>query len=166
VSRHDADDDVCRAARTSVIRLLVLTLTAFAMASCQGGNGEDYPGPWGPHVVAPADLVGELSSGTDKPVVVCTAPSFLYHAGHVPGAVLHGPTSTPAGHSDFVEWAKGLPRAANLVVYCGCCPLIHCPNLKPAYSALKELGFTRVRVLVLPQDFGTDWVRVGLPVER
>jgi len=39
--------------------------------------------PWGTNSVMPADLVKELS-GADKPVVVCTAPAFLYRVAHIP----------------------------------------------------------------------------------
>jgi hypothetical protein len=124
--------------------------------------------PWGTNVVAPASLVAELAnaSGLDKPVVVYTGPVFLFRLGHVPGAVSHGPASTPDGLADLEAWARSLPRTTNLVVYCGCCPIAHCPNLRPAFGALQSLGFTRLRVLMLPSDFGTDWVNQGLPVEK
>ena len=52
------------------------------------------------------------------------------------------------------------------MIYCGCCPLAHCPNLRPAYTALKELGFSRLRILNLPENFGTDWADRGYPTER
>jgi hypothetical protein len=109
--------------------------------------------------------VKELASA-DKPVVVCTAPPFMYRTGHVPGAVLHGPTMEPAVIRQLTGWAQALPRDTNLVIYCGCCPLAHCPNLRPAYTALKELGFSRLRILNLPENFGTDWADRGFPTER
>jgi hypothetical protein len=40
-----------------------------------------------------------------------------------------------------------------------------CPNLRPAYQALKKLGFTQIRVLDLPTNFHTDWAEKGYPVE-
>jgi hypothetical protein len=59
-----------------------------------------------------------------------------------------------------------VPRSANLVIYCGCCPFDHCPNIRPAYKALHEMGFVHVRVLVLPTSFAADWVEKGYPVEK
>jgi thiosulfate/3-mercaptopyruvate sulfurtransferase len=53
-----------------------------------------------------------------------------------------------------------------LVIYCGCCPLAACPNLRPAYKALSDLGFSRLRILNLPENFGTDWASRGYPTER
>ncbi len=30
----------------------------------------------------------------------------------------------------------------------------------------RDMGFTHLRVLVLPDNFGTDWAAKGYPVER
>jgi hypothetical protein len=49
------------------------------------------------------------------------------------------------------------------VIYCGCCPMLKCPNIRPAYSTLKELGFTHIRVLSLPTNLHTDWVSKDYP---
>ena len=124
--------------------------------------------PWGPNAVTPAEYARELAgaSAAEKPVIVCTAPVFMYRVGHIPGAVLHGPTGSPEGLNDLMTWAQPLPRSTNLVIYCGCCPLSHCPNLRPAYVALRDMGFTRVRVLLLGENFKVDWIDPGYPFER
>jgi hypothetical protein len=147
--------------------LIVAAALVAAAGACSGvpSGSASSTEPWGPNTVKPADLVAELA-GADKPVVVCTAPPFMYRVSHVPGAVLHGPASSPDVINELTAWAQPLARSTNLVIYCGCCPLEHCPNLRPAYKALKELGFSRLRVLILPDNFGTDWVDRGYPVER
>jgi thiosulfate/3-mercaptopyruvate sulfurtransferase len=124
--------------------------------------------PWtAANTVQPADLVHELAAtGTDRPVVVCTAGSTFFRSGHVPGASLHGPASTAAGLNDLKTWAQSLPRSTNLVIYCGCCPIDKCPNLRPAFEALRPMGFRRLRVLILPNNFGADWAEKGHPVEK
>jgi rhodanese-related sulfurtransferase len=148
---------------------VVAALVAVA-AACGGANAGSASSaePWGTDSVKPTDLVAELASaaGGDKPVVVCTAPPFLYRAGHIPGAVLHGPMTSPTAIDELTAWAQPLPRSTNLVVYCGCCPMEVCPNVRPAYKILKDLGFTRVRVLILPTSFATDWLGRGYPVEK
>ena len=147
----------------------VIMFVALA-AACAGGSPESSTSgwPWRTDSVTPADFAAELASaaGADKPVVVCTAPPFLYRIGHIPGAVLHGPASSPDGLNSLAAWAQALPRSTKLVIYCGCCPLADCPNLAPAYRALKGLGFTSVRVLLIQNNFKTDWVDPGYPVER
>ena len=137
------------------------------LAACAGGNAASGPadGPWGMNTVAPADLARELA-GPDKPVVVATGPAVMFRTGHVPGALYHGPAMAPEALAELKAWARTLPPSTNLVIYCGCCPLDHCPNLRPAWAALSGLGFTRLRVLILPSDFGTDWVQRGYPIER
>ena len=150
--------------------LIVAVVLALGTASCAGNTAGTASSsePWGENTVKPADLVAELAnaSGADKPVVVCTAPPFLYRAGHVPGAVLHGPMTSPSVISELTAWAQPLPRSSNIVIYCGCCPMEQCPNIRPAYKLLRDLGFTRIRVLVLPDNFATDWVGRGYPVEK
>ncbi len=124
------------------------------------------PDPWTvAQTVEPAALVKELSSN-NKPTVACVAPHFLYEGGHVPGASFHGPASTPQGLDDLKKWAGAIPKSTNLVVYCGCCPLSHCPNLRPAFEALRAMGFSHLRVLLLPTNFYTDWASKGYPTDK
>jgi rhodanese-related sulfurtransferase len=156
--------------RSNPGRLIVAVLLALGLSACAGNTpGTASSGEiWGENSVKPADLVAELAnaSGADKPVVVCTAPPFLYRSGHIPGAVLHGPLTSPSVTGELTAWAQPLPRSSNIVIYCGCCPMEQCPNVRPAYKALKDLGFTRVRVLILPDNFATDWVSRGYPIEK
>jgi len=157
------------ARRRSLAALAAVALFAFAAACGGETTGAAATGePWGTNTVMPADFAKEIAgaAGPDKPVVVCTAPPFLYGRGHIPGAVLHGPASSPDGLSSLTTWAQTLPRSTSLVIYCGCCPMRDCPNLRPAYAALKGLGFTKVRVLILPDSFGADWAERGYPIER
>jgi rhodanese-related sulfurtransferase len=59
--------------------------------------------------------------------------------------------------------AASLPKDSPVVIYCGCCPWDHCPNIRPAFAELKKAGFTRVRVLYLATGLGVDWVEKGFP---
>jgi thiosulfate/3-mercaptopyruvate sulfurtransferase len=45
-------------------------------------------------------------------------------------------------------------------------PFGYCPNIRPAFVALHGMGFTRLRVLVMPNNFSSDWVDKGYPVEK
>lgn len=150
------------------VAMVVIAAVLAAGCASEGAGPVSSSEPWASDTVMPADLVTELKTrtGADKPVVVCTAPPVLYRVGHIPGAVLHGPGFSPAGIKSLTAWAQPLPRSTSIVIYCGCCPLPSCPNLTPAYTALKGLGFTRVRVLLLADSFRADWVERGYPVER
>jgi hypothetical protein len=123
--------------------------------------------PWAPSdLLPPAHFAASLASGREKPSVVYVGFKALFHPGHIPGATMQGPASTPEGLEALRKWAQSLPRDAVVVIYCGCCPLVHCPNVRPAFSALKATGFTNVRVLELATNFGADWVEKGYPVDR
>jgi hypothetical protein len=124
--------------------------------------------PWTTEqTVQPADLVRELSGAKDnKPTVVYVGFRTLFLGGHIPGATFHGTPSTPQGLADLKKWAEPLPRDTNLVVYCGCCPLDHCPNLRPGFVALRGMGFTHLHALILPKNFASDWIEKGYPYEK
>src|SRR4051812_30238264 len=42
-----------------------------------------------------------------------------------------------------------LDKKAEVVIYCGCCPFGKCPNIRPAYTLLKDMGYSNVKVLNL-----------------
>jgi len=97
---------------------------------------------------------------------VCVGFRTLYEGAHIPGASFHGPAWDAEGIADLKKWAQPLPRSANIVVYCGCCPLTHCPNLHPGFVALNDMGFTHLRVLLIPKDLASDWIQPGYPVSK
>jgi thiosulfate/3-mercaptopyruvate sulfurtransferase len=134
-----------------------------------GAAPDSQADPWtAAQTVQPADLAKELgdAKGAGKATVVCVAPHVLYEGGHIPGALFHGPGSTAQGIDDLKKWAQSVPRSENIVIYCGCCPLDHCPNLRPAFVALRDMGFTHLRALLIPTNFYTDWVQPGYPYEK
>jgi hypothetical protein len=139
-------------------------------------NTEQTPGtqpvqvadPWtSEQTVNPATLMKEISGPAGaRPTVVSVSPHALYLGGHIPGAVYEGPGFSAEGIDHLKRWAQRLPRSTNLVVYCGCCPLVHCPNLRPAFRALQSMGFTHLRALILPTNFYSDWYAKGYPTEK
>lgn len=116
----------------------------------------------------PATAAGRAhpqNSKDEKPVIIYVGFPVLYRNGHVPGALLAGPASKPPGLEALKTAASKLSRDREIVVYCGCCPWDKCPNIAPAFRALKQLGFKRIRVMMIPTDFGKDWKERGFPVE-
>jgi thiosulfate/3-mercaptopyruvate sulfurtransferase len=118
-------------------------------------------------LIQPAELVKELKEPEAKrPIVLHVGFEVLYRGAHVPGAIYTGPASTAAGLEALRRAAARLPRDREVVIYCGCCPMTKCPNIHPAYDALLKMGFRRLRVLNLPDDFAHDWAEKGLPVHK
>ena len=124
------------------------------------------PDPWSNiDLMEPAALAKVLRSPAAPPKIICVAFPVLYRQRHILHAELAGPTARPEGLKALREAVKALPKSTEIVIYCGCCPKQHCPNLRPAFGLLKELGFTRVRALNLPTNFHTDWSSKGYPVD-
>jgi thiosulfate/3-mercaptopyruvate sulfurtransferase len=122
--------------------------------------------PWDEaEALPPADLVSLLGDTASPPAIVYVGFKPLYRPGHIPGAPLHGPTADPQGLEDLRHWAERISRSRMLVIYCGCCPLDKCPNVRPAFTLLKTMGFTNLHVLRLPTSFAADWVEKGYPIE-
>ena len=115
-------------------------------------------------LIEPSALAKALESKT-PPYVICVAFPILYHGRHITHAIFAGPGSKPEGIESLKAAAKVLPKDENIVIYCGCCPMEKCPNVRPAYAMLKQLGFTHVRVLDVPTNMPTDWYSRGYPSE-
>ena len=121
--------------------------------------------PGSPELIQPEDLAKALKGG-QKPVVLYVGPKAFYQQSHVPGAEYIGATARPDGIEQLRKRAASIKHDAPVVVYCGCCPWEHCPNIRPAYDELHKEGFTNVKVLYLAGTFGTSWADKGLPVEK
>jgi len=118
-------------------------------------------------LINPADLVKALqSSGGDEPLMVQVGSHVLYSQAHIPGSEYIGPAGSASGLEQLRKRVASLPKNKYIVLYCGCCPWEHCPNVKPADDALHALGFTNVKVLYIANNFGTDWVDKGYPIAK
>jgi len=144
------------------VRLLSLVCTSIiSLGSLAQSN------PWtGAQTVQPAELNQELANPKIVPTVLFVGFGRLFTAGHIKGAQFHGSGGTVEGLAQIKAWAATQPKSTNLVIYCGCCPMERCPNVRPAFSALHDMGFTRVRVLILPTDFAKDWAEKGYPYDK
>jgi thiosulfate/3-mercaptopyruvate sulfurtransferase len=151
--------------RISAASIVVLFLAAMAIVETRASAVSE---PWSAsQVVQPADFAAELASAKSaKPTIIYVGFRPLYEGAHIPGASFHGAAGKPEGLADLKSFAQPLPRDTNLVIYCGCCPLEKCPNIRAAFTALNEMGFKHLRVLLLPTDFNTDWITKGYPVEK
>ena len=121
--------------------------------------------PWSKtELMEPEALVKELAA-PKPPVILCTAFSVLYRNKHLPHALEAGPGSKPEGIDLLKKAVANLSKDADIVLYCGCCPMDRCPNLRPAYRTLHDLGFAHVRVLNIATNMHVDWFGKGYPSE-
>ncbi len=144
--------------------LLAITLcTALAQPMFADGTPRDPEIPTH-QLISPEDLNQLLK--TQKPLILQVGPKALYQQARIPGAEYIGAASSPEGLEALRARVKSLPKDSLIVVYCGCCPWGHCPNVHPAYKELRNLGYSNVRVLYIANNFGADWVDRGYPTAK
>jgi rhodanese-related sulfurtransferase len=142
----------------SLIVALGLLVAGMAVAQV------DSLAPGSAKLIKPEELLKVLqSSGAEKPLILNVGPHVLYMQAHIPDAEYIGAAFTAQGIQSLRNRVKPLPKNKSIVLYCGCCPWEHCPNVHPAYDELHKLGFTNVKVLYIANNIGTDWVDKGYP---
>jgi len=142
-----------------------LLLPIFALAVMVGRSAAaDVPDS---ALIQPDALVKILQTNAGaKPLILQVGFQKLYQQAHIPGAEYVGAANDGPGIQNLDKHVGSLPKNKAIVLYCGCCPWWHCPNVRPAYELLHSMGFTNVKVLYIAQNFGADWVDKGYPTER
>lgn len=169
--------------RIVVASSLASAIAAIAMTSCGGaGSGLGQPAqaqlnspqapervePWTTDRLIQADDLARIVSNrtAGNPLILYVGPGALYRKGHIPGAKYVGPASDPDGLNALKAAVQGVGKDTQIVVYCGCCPWNVCPNVRPAFTKLQELGFRNAKVLHLPNNLRQNWVNKGYPAEK
>jgi thiosulfate/3-mercaptopyruvate sulfurtransferase len=118
-------------------------------------------------LIQPAALVKLLASPEgEKPLVLQVGSHVLFSQAHIPASEYVGSASTEGGRLQLRKRVDSLPRGKFIILYCGCCPWSHCPNIAPAYEVLHSMRFSHVQLLYIADNFGTDWVDKGYPVAK
>jgi 3-mercaptopyruvate sulfurtransferase SseA len=122
--------------------------------------------PWqATDVVTAANLAHLLTAGGAQPAVFQVGFAILYRSKHIPGSVYAGPGSKHEGLESLKKAALAWSKNQPIVLYCGCCPMAKCPNLRPAFRLLASLGYQHVHILDIPENFTKDWIEKGYPIE-
>jgi thiosulfate/3-mercaptopyruvate sulfurtransferase len=149
------------------LSLSAILLCLIAVAQDRPDPDPSQLNPWKPsEIAAPAKMAAELKSADSSRHVIYVGFPILYKGAHIPGARFAGPCSKEEGLGLLKNELKDVPHDAEVVVYCGCCPFGRCPNIRPAYKALAQMGYTKIKVLELDTNLHTDWVAKGYPIEQ
>lgn len=143
-------------------------IPAVAPAASSSRTASSQAVPWrSSQTVMPKALAKELAlSKGSRPVIVCVTFRRLYKGGHIPAALYKGPGREADALMQLKAWARSIPKDTPVIIYCGCCPVSRCPNIRPAFEALRNAGLTNVRVLDLKQSFVQDWMQKGYPTQK
>jgi len=147
------------------MKTLPMMLFALGTLAAQQPDGAAFNPPWtAAEVIHTEDLVRMIK---EKPVPAVYQIGFeaLYKSKHIPGSTYAGPGRSDNGLAELKKAVAGVAKDRLIVLYCGCCPWEHCPNMKPAYKLLQSLGYSKIKVTEIPTNFATDWIAKGYPVE-
>jgi thiosulfate/3-mercaptopyruvate sulfurtransferase len=119
--------------------------------------------PWeASQLMDPAKLASIIKDPkAKKPVIINVGPMD-----NIKGAVYTGVGSTQEGIDKFKAYVDKLPLEKDIVIYCGCCKLGNCPNIKKTFLYLNARGYTNHKLLNIPTSLEDDWVKKGYPVAQ
>ena len=91
--------------------------------------------------------------------------NVLYRNHRIPKSDYAGPGTNQEGRDLLRNALAGVPKEREIVIYCGCCPWDHCPNMKPALDVLHALGYQHVKALMIETNLSKNWIQLGYPTE-
>lgn len=149
---------------------LLVVMIAIALLSGQRAHAQ-FSQTIHASVIPSADLMQprelkQLLDAKKAPAVFQVGSRLFFSEAHIAGSTYAGPGSSEQGLNLLQQAVGRMAKGKLIVLYCGCCPWDRCPNVGPAWEHLHELGYSNVKVLYLPHNFGDDWVAKGYPTER
>jgi hypothetical protein len=133
----------------------------FVIVSCKNSSAQ-IPENWTSNdLTEPSALMATLKTNKDVPVIFSVGPGAI-----IPNSIDIGMVKDEKNLARFKEQISKLSRSANILIYCGCCPFDHCPNVRPAIALLQRMQFTNYHLLDLPHNIKTDWISRGYPVTK
>lgn len=141
-----------------IISYFLVALIAFGFQQCSAQKPENWTKD---QLREPADLAKTIESNKGLPLIYCVGPGVV-----IPNSINIGMTNKEENLQKFKDSVSTLPRNTNIVIYCGCCPFEHCPNVRPAIALLQKMKFTNYHLLDLPHNIKTDWIAKGYPEVR
>jgi len=117
--------------------------------------------PWTDSQLMPTKELADQINAADKsqPLIINIGPQAV-----IKGSVDVGPGKEKTNIKALEKMLAKQDKNKEVVIYCGCCPFEKCPNIRPAFNQLKELGFTHAKLLNIPQNIKVDWIDKGYPV--
>ena len=139
-----------------IFQLLMLTLLI------SGTTWAQKPENWtSGQLIEPSELAQVLQSGKDLPVIISVGPGAT-----IPHSIDIGMVKEQENLDKFKKELSTVPKETKIVIYCGCCPFDHCPNVRPAIGVLQDMKFTNYQLLNLPNNIKADWIDKGYPVSK
>ena len=105
---------------------------AFLFICAQNANAQNPQNWTSQQLIQPSELAPVLKT-KNVPVIFSVGP-----AATIPGSIEIGMVKEKTNLEKFKKQLSSLPKNSKIVVYCGCCPYEHCPNVRPAIEVLRN----------------------------
>lgn len=139
---------------------IILLAAAMSFRSFTQYSGDE---PWRiDQLMDPADLAQRINSpNAQQPIIFSIGPAAV-----IKNSIDVGVTNEKVNLEKLRLELDKLQPDAEVVVYCGCCPFDHCPNIRPAFTLMNEMKFTNHRLLNLPKNIKVNWIDKGYPMNN
>lgn len=141
-----------------IIKLFIVTCILGSGFTSKAQNPNNWTNK---QLMEPSQLASVLKSGKSIPLIFNIGP-----AATIPHSIDIGMVKDKANIDKLKKELSRVSKKTRIVVYCGCCPYEHCPNVRPAIDVLKEMNFTNYYLLDLPHNIRKDWIEKGYPVSK
>jgi thiosulfate/3-mercaptopyruvate sulfurtransferase len=139
--------------------IFFLTLSSFYFIGCtKSGTGSE---PWTQDQLMEPSQLAQMINESKAPIIL-----DIGFFGGIKNSIRIGPAKDKENVEKLRQFLNAQPKDANIVIYCGCCPFKDCPNIRPAFNVLKDMGFTNSKLLNLPHNLKTDWRDKGYPMDK
>jgi len=119
--------------------------------------------PWtAKQLMPPADLANIMNDPKSKKPILLS----IGFGGGIKNSIEVGAANEREGIDKLKQALSKLPKDVDVVIYCGCCPFEHCPNIRPAFELVNEMKFTTAKLLNLPHNLKVDWIDKGYPMNK
>ena len=139
------------------VTILAFVIIVFSQNCFSQTNTE----PWtSTQLMEPEKLAAILNDSTaPQPLIINMGP-----VNSIKGAIKVGPAHEKEYLNELKKLLSKEDKKRNIIIYCGCCPFKDCPNIRPAFSLLNSMKFTKHKLLNLPHNLKVDWINHSYPM--
>jgi hypothetical protein len=145
--------------KNKIISFLAIAMMVIAFQN----NFASAQEPWSKtQLLAPAEL-NKIINNPKAP------KTYIYSIGYqavIKNSIDIGAGGNKNNQNKLKQQVSKLPKDANIVIYCGCCPFATCPNVRPVFQMLTDMGFKNHKLLDLKQNIKVDWIDKGFAVKK
>ena len=143
------------------MKKIYFPIVLLIIVSCIQNENNKTHEPWSiSQLLEPKLLYLSIESEKDLPKIISIGPGIVIEKSIGVGE---------CRYNENIEKLKSLVSSYSkddqIVLYCGCSPFKNCPNIRPAFTLLNELGFKNHKLLNIQNNIKADWIDMGYQTE-